>query len=170
SWGIGDLADLRRFARWAASSGASVVQISPLGAQPPTLPQQVCPYYSSSRRFRNVTYLRVEEVEGADRVEAELAPLREQAHELNPRRLIDHDAVFMLKTRALELIFHAAPEPRGLAAYVRRQGRALAEYAMFAAGAERPEQNGANRAAFHQWVQFHLDAQLARAAGEIALV
>src|ERR1051326_2041254 len=56
SWGIGDLADLRRFGRWAARAGASVVQISPPGAQPPVLPQQSCPYYSSSRRFRNTTY------------------------------------------------------------------------------------------------------------------
>ncbi len=108
SWGIGDLADLRRFGRWARSAGASVVQISPLGAQPPTTPYQACPYYSSSRRFRNTTYLRVEEIEGAERVAAELAPLKAQARVLNSKRLIDHDAVFALKSQALELIFRAA--------------------------------------------------------------
>jgi len=117
SWGIGDLADLRRFGRWARSAGASVVQISPLGAQPPTSPYQSCPYYSSSRRFRNTTYLRVEEVEGAERVSAELAPLQAQARALNSQRLIDHDAVFALKSQAIEAIFRAAPQPRGLASW-----------------------------------------------------
>src|SRR6266849_3334238 len=34
SWGIGDLADLRRLARWARGEGASVLLINPLGAQP----------------------------------------------------------------------------------------------------------------------------------------
>jgi 4-alpha-glucanotransferase len=170
SWGIGDLADLRRFGRWAAGTGASVVQISPLGAQPPVVPQPACPYYSSSRRFRNTTYLRIEEIEGADRVAAELAPLRAEAQALNSHRLIDHDTVFTLKTQALELIFRAAPQPRGLATYVKRQGRPLADYAMFAARTEKQGMDGADRAAFHRWVQFHLDAQLRRAAREISLV
>ena len=125
SWGIGDLADLRRFGRWARTAGASVVQISPLGAQPPTSPYQACPYYSSSRRFRNTTYLRVEEIEGAELVAAELAPLQSQALALNSERLIDHDAVFALKSQALELIFRAAPQPRGLASWQKKQGRAL---------------------------------------------
>src|SRR5260370_35009395 len=51
SWGIGDLADLRRLGRWARGEGASVLLINTLGAQPPTPHQVPCPYYSSSRRF-----------------------------------------------------------------------------------------------------------------------
>src|SRR5215467_1293533 len=170
SWGIGDLADLRRFGRWAKSTGASAVQVSPLGAQPPALPQQFCPYYSSSRRFRNATYLRVEEIEGADLVASELEPLREQGLALNDRRLIDHDAVFSLKSRALELIFSAAPQPRGLAAYVKKQGSALANYAGFAARTDAVSSDAVDRVAFHQWIQYHLDVQLERAALEISLV
>src|ERR1700694_5169215 len=65
SWGIGDLADLRRFGRGSKRNGASVVLLNPLGAQTPTLPYQPSPYYSSSRRFRNVLYLRIEDIEGA---------------------------------------------------------------------------------------------------------
>ncbi len=181
SWGIGDLADLRRFGRWARSAGASVVQISPLGAQPPTTPYQACPYYSSSRRFLNTTYLRVEEIEGAERVAAELAPLKAQAHALNSKRLIDHDAVFTLKSQALELIFRAAPQPRGLAAWQEGQGRALIDFATFDALAEAHgaawrswppsfRSPRAERVAFHQWAQFHLHQQLARAAREITLI
>ena len=192
SWGIGDLADLRRFGRWARSAGASVVQISPLGAQQPTTPHQACPYYSSSRRFRNTTYLRVEEVAGAKLVAAELAPLRAQALALNEERLIDHDAVFALKSQALELVFRAAPQPRGLAGWQQAQGRALVDFATFDALAEQhgaawhtwpsslqtPRAKGveharaelAERVAFHQWAQFHVHQQLARAAREIAIV
>jgi 4-alpha-glucanotransferase len=192
SWGIGDLADLRRLARWARSAGASVVQISPLGAQPPTTPYQACPYYSSSRRFRNTTYLRVEEIEGAEHLAAQLAPLKAQAQALNGERLIDHDAVFALKSQALELIFSTAPKPRGLASWQQRQGRALVDFATFDALAEvhgaawrswpsalqSPRARGvvqareelAERVAFHQWAQFHVHRQLARAALEITLI
>src|SRR5439155_780251 len=155
-------------------------------------PYQSCPYYSSSRRFRNTTYLRVEEVEGAERVSAELAPLQAQARALNSQRLIDHDAVFALKSHALELIFRAAPQPRGLASWQKKQGRALIDFATFdalaevhgaawrswpsslqsprARGIEQARAELAERVAFHQWAQFHVHRQLARAAREITLI
>src|SRR5258708_31274635 len=60
SWGIGDLADLRRLGRMARSHGAAVLLINPLGAQPPIAPQEPCPYYASSRRFLNTLYLGVD--------------------------------------------------------------------------------------------------------------
>ena len=192
SWGVGDLADLRRFGRWSRRRGASIVLLNPLGAQTPTLPYQPSPYYASTRRFRNIVYLRIEEIEGAASCEAELASIRATARELNQKRLIDYDRVFQLKTEALEHIYAAAPQPSGLAAYVRRQGRALRDFATFNAVAEErgpawrswpdylrhPGDDGmepsrrrlADRIAFHEWQQFHLDRQLARAAREIGIV
>src|SRR4029077_17346539 len=113
SWGIGDLADLRRLGRWARGEGASVLLINPLGAQAPTAHQEPCPYYSSSRRFLNPLYLRVDEVPGADACAADLEPLRRQALALNGHRLIDHDEVFRLKSLALERVFRANPDPAG---------------------------------------------------------
>jgi 4-alpha-glucanotransferase len=65
SWGIGDLADLRRLGEWAARGGAGIALVNPLAASAPVLPQQGSPYFPSSRRFRNPLYLRIEEVEGA---------------------------------------------------------------------------------------------------------
>ena len=192
SWGIGDLGDLRRFARWSKKRGASLILLNPLAAQTPTLPYEPSPYYSSSRRFRNVLYLRIEEIEGAEKVQQELQPIREAALKLNQQRLIDYDQVFQLKTKALEAIFQAAPEPQGLTAYIRKQGQALRDFATFNAIAEErgrawrswpeylhhPRLEGiepsrrrlADRIAFHEWLQFHLDRQLARASKEIGLV
>ncbi|HEV2027438.1 MAG TPA: 4-alpha-glucanotransferase [Candidatus Dormibacteraeota bacterium] len=192
SWGIGDLADLRRFGRWSRRHGASILLLNPLGAQTPTLPYQPSPYYSSSRRFRNFLYLRIDEIEGAEQCAAELEPLREAALNLNQERLIDYDQVFELKTKALDCIFQVAPEPPGLTAWVRGQGSALRDFATFNALAEvhgpawrdwptelrHPRSGGmeasrsehAARIAFHQWLQFHIDRQLARASKEIGLV
>src|SRR5712691_4864056 len=192
SWGIGDLADLRRFGRWSRRRGASVILLNPLGAQTPTLPYQPSPYYASSRRFRNTLYLRIDEIEGSERCAADLQPLRAAAAELNQKRLIDYDQVFQLKSQALESIFQAVPEPQGLDAWTRRQGRALHDFATFNALAEahgpawrswpaylrHPRHDGiepsrrrlADRIAFHKWQQFHIDRQLARAAREIGLI
>src|SRR5450759_4658240 len=192
SWGIGDLADLRRLGRMARSQGASVLLINPLGAQPPTPHQEPCPYYASSRRFLNTLYLRIEELPGAELCAAELEPLRNEALSLNAQRLIDHDAVFRLKSRALEAIFKVSPDPAGMQPWVRGQGKPLEDYATFSAITERlgpawrswpaelrhPRSEGvaairgplAGRVAFHQWLQFHLDRQLARASKEIGLI
>jgi 4-alpha-glucanotransferase len=179
SWGVGDLADLRRFARWSRKAGASVILLNPLGAQTPTLPYQPSPYYASTRRFRNIVYLRPEEIEGAEQVD--LSAERDAARRLNEQRIIDYDQVFQLKTRALEKIFRACPQPKGLDSYVTRQGGALHEFASFNARCEMhgpawrnwphdSDEPSPVRVAYHQWLQFHLDRQLARASREIGLV
>jgi 4-alpha-glucanotransferase len=192
SWGIGDFADLRRLGRMLKGQGASVLLINPLGAQPPTPHQEPCPYYASSRRFLNTLYLRIEDIPGAELRAAELEGLRNEGQALNAQRLIDYDAVFRLKSQALEGIFAAAPDPPGLQAWARGQGKALIDYATFSAIAEvhgaawrswpaelrHPRSEGvaarreqlAERVAFHQWLQFHLDRQLARASKEIGLI
>jgi 4-alpha-glucanotransferase len=180
SWGIGDFADLRRFARWSKRAGASVVLLNPLGAQTPTFPYEPSPYYASTRRFRNVLYLSVDDIEGAQQVVADLAPLREAALALNRERLIDYDQVFRLKSEAFERIYRVAPHPVGLKGWVRKQGRALTDFATFNALCERhgkawrdwPDNLRAapDRVAFHQWLQFHLDRQFARAARELGII
>ena len=164
SWGIGDLADLSRFGRWARQSGAALALLNPLGAQTPSLPYQSSPYFPSTRRFRNAIYLRVEDVDGAGDVD--LAEERAAALELNTMRLIDYDRVHELKTAALRKVFDSAPRPRGLASYVAREGAALREFATFAA--ERDAHQGPPE--FHAWLQFHLDRQLQRASREIGLI
>ena len=192
SWGVGDFADLRRFGRWARRQGASLVLLNPLGAQTPTLPYEPSPYYSSSRRFLNAAHIRVEEVPGAERCASDLEPLRNAAQALNANRLIDYNHVYELKSRALKLIYRAAPKPRGLAAWIKGEGDALRDFATFNALAEtmgpawrdwptglrKPDGDEVDRSraqlqdrvAFNQWLQFHLDRQLERAAAEIDLI
>jgi len=192
SWGVGDFADLCRFGRWARRQGASVTLLNPLGAQVPTHPYEPSPYYSSSRRFLNAVYVRVEEVAGAEKCASNLEPLRKAAQALNSHRLIDYDRVFELKSKALDLVFRAAPQPRGMKAWVQKEGEALRDFATFNALAEtlgpawrswpeglrqprgpeveRRRAQLHERIAFHQWLQFHLDRQLQRASQEIGLI
>ena len=192
SWGIGDMADLRRIAKWSRKQGAEVLLLNPLGAQTPILPYEASPYYASSRRFRNTMYIRIEEVEGAEQVAAELEPLRTQAQKLNDQRLIDYDEVFRLKTKALETIFKTAPDPPRLGPWAHSKGQALRDFATYNALAEEhgpawrswpadlrhPKGVGVDaerrrlgrRVDFHVWQQFHLDRQMARAAREIGLI
>jgi 4-alpha-glucanotransferase len=192
SWGLGDLADLRVLARWAAGLGARALLVNPLDAPLPFVPQEPSPYYPSSRRFRSPLYLRVEEVPGAERLGERLAPLAAAGRALNGRRLIDRDEVHRLKMRALEELFAAFPGRPDLQCYRRSEGRELEDYATFCALSEvhggpwqgwpaelrhpRSEAVCRFRAAhdrrvrFHEWVQWLLDRQLAAAAGEIGLV
>ena len=45
SWGMGDLADLRRLAAWSAGLGAGALLVSPLGASNPAPDPEPSPYY-----------------------------------------------------------------------------------------------------------------------------
>ena len=109
SWGIGDLADLRRLGEWAKSIGAGMVLINPLNAALPVLPQEASPYSPSSRRYRNPLYLRIEDVPKdvleAERIEADLRQLAADARALNDERKIDRDRVFQLKMDALRKLW-----------------------------------------------------------------
>src|SRR4051812_1818749 len=189
SWGIGDLADLRRLGTWAGRAGAGIALINPLAAASPLIPQQSSPYFPSSRRFRSPLYLRVEEVDGASALR-DLPAIARRARALNAERRIDRDEIFRLKSGALERIWtavrrRALPE---LDAFIAEQGDGLLEFATFCALAEQ-HQSGwhgwpselrhpsspavraaarkpviADRIRYHQWLQLQVDRQLARAS------
>jgi 4-alpha-glucanotransferase len=186
SWGIGDLADLRRLGAWASRLGARMLLINPLTAALPLPTQQASPYCPSSRRFLNPLYLRVEDIPGAAALGPDLDRLSALGRALNAERRIDRARVFALKREALEALWRrdAGRDP-AFEDFVRRAGQALLEFATFSALAERygggfrrwpgayqrPDAPAvaafadahAGRVRFHQWLQWRLDAQLARA-------
>ena len=192
SWGMGDLADLRRIARWSTGQGAGVTLLNPLHAVSLAGAQQASPYSPSSRCFRNPLYLRVEEVPGASSGEVDLQDLAASGRALNGERRIDRDAVWRLKQDALDRLWRRFPGDEAFDRYCDAQGRPLWDYAVFCAVAERhgvpwtdwpvglrhpagadvgafaEEHRG--RVRFHQWLQWLIDAQLEAAAAEIPLM
>ncbi|HEY6084994.1 MAG TPA: 4-alpha-glucanotransferase, partial [Nitrospira sp.] len=192
SWGIGDLADLRRLAAWSASEGAGMLLINPLHAPAPVLPQEPSPYSPTTRRYRSPLYLRVEEVPGSAQAKAELTRLCPAALALNEDRHIRRDEVFRLKMNALEVLWaHVHDEP-DFAAYRTSEGQGLHNFAIFCVLAEqhggdwrrwpsqyrRPDAGDVKqfaeehvlRVRFHEWIQWLLDRQLAAASHHLAMM
>src|SRR5512145_1717414 len=191
SWGIGDLADLRRLGRRSASLGAGFMLVNPLHAPIPVTPPQDSPYFPSSRRFLNPLYLRIEEVPGAADLGAVLDRAAAEGHALNADRRIDRGRAWHLKLHTLERIWlrFASPE---LESFIRERGTALRDFAIFSVLAEqhtagwrrwpseyrRPGSpavarfaaDQADRVRFHQWLQWLLDRQLASASGAARLM
>jgi 4-alpha-glucanotransferase len=192
SWGIGDLADLRRLASWASGVNADLVMINPLCAVAPGLPQPDSPYYPSSRLFRNPLYLRVEETPGAELLGPQLQQLAAAGRALNERRHIDRDAVFRLKQEALKAIWAGFSTDPAFDDYCREQSTALEQFAVYCVLAEQfgddwrtwpaeyrdPRGPAVHDFAkehpaqirYHQWLQWLLDEQLARAAEVLPIV
>jgi 4-alpha-glucanotransferase len=192
SWGIGDLADLRRLAEWSRELGANVLMVNPLTAVTPVPPLEASPYYPSSRRFRNPLYVRVEEAPGAQSLGAELERLANEGRALNAQRRINRDTVFALKMHALERCFAGFGQDAGFDAFRAAQGLGLQQFATYCAIAERegkdwrrwpaslrrPDGEGVaafvreheRRVTFHAWLQWVLDNQLAAASSRVALI
>lgn len=145
SWGMGDLGDLAELARWAGRThGAGFIQVNPLHAAVPGTPTDPSPYRPSSRRFPDPVHLRIEDVpEYADCPDREaLAELAGQGALLSRQvlekgALIDRDAVWDLKRRALELLYAVPRTPEREAAYrafCAEQGPPLDVHAVWCAG------------------------------------
>lgn len=197
SWGVGDLGDLRRLARWSARAGAGFVLVNPLHAPMPVPPQQPSPYFPSSRRFRNPVYLRIEDVPGA-RGLSQLSALAQRGHALNQANLVDRDRSWALKLEALGELWTAfqtgasKTDVRSLERFGEEQGESLRQYASFCVLAERfgggwrswPEEfrhprsravarfatYRRDRVGFHQWLQWLLERQLQSAAAPLPLI
>lgn len=199
SWGIGDFADLADIAAITGRRGADFVLINPIHAGGVTSPMEPSPYRPASRRFVSPLMLRPEDIRetayASAAQRAEIARLREQVTDDNtdPER-IDRDAVWAAKKAALEIV-HAVPRSPGrqasFDAFVAREGRALADFALWCAlceddahrdatvpapdgvtpglpdadspAARRRGDELAGRVRFYSWLQWVADEQLAAA-------
>ncbi|GAA0562191.1 4-alpha-glucanotransferase [Actinomadura welshii] len=193
SWGLGDLRDLADLAAWSGRElGAGFTLVNPLHATEPVPPVGPSPYSPMSRRFPSPIYLRVEDMpeyarlpaRDRERFAALAAKLRAQ------EGLLDRDAVWAAKLEAFEAMFRLWREDAdpGYAEFRRREGAALDGFAAWCAiseeqgttdwrrwppslqgagGPDAGEEGGVDvpgsRAAFHAWLQWRLDGQLAAA-------
>ena len=182
--------------RWAKAAGAGLALINPLAAPAPLLPQQASPYFPSSRLFRNPLFLSIEEVPGAREIDG-FAEIARQGRALNREPLIDRDAVFRLKMAALEALWSKAREHddsgvrRGSSRSREPRCGSTPRSARCASGSaaagtagrpslRHPDAPAVRRAArdaatadrirFHQWVQYQLDRQLARASAVLPVM
>ncbi|CAL9421855.1 4-alpha-glucanotransferase [Streptomyces atacamensis] len=201
SWGMGDLADLADLAAWSGrATGADFIQLNPLHSAVPAADGErvdPSPYRPSSRRFADPVHLRIEEIPEyaylrgearakADELLAQAAELREAT--LAKDGMIDRDAVWSLKRRALELVRTVPLGPGRHVAYcdfLAEQGQDLEDHAVWCALAEihgpdwrswpaglddprsaataRARGELLDRVDFHTWLAWLTDAQLARA-------
>ncbi|MGV1036165.1 MAG: 4-alpha-glucanotransferase [Candidatus Nanopelagicales bacterium] len=192
SWGIGDLADLGELSSWLGRElGSAFTLVNPLHSAAPIPPMEASPYLPITRRFANPIYLRVEAIpEFAYLGEAARREIDELAAPLvavdNDAGLLDRDAAWAGKRRALELVFGVELGPgrqAGFDAYVREEGQGLTYFATWCALAEEhghrwdrwpaelqeldsaavthEAQRLSERVAFHRWLQWQLDEQMA---------
>ncbi len=192
SWGMGDLADLRRLNRWAKKLGAGISIISPLGADTPGRSAHPSPYSPSSRCFRNLLYLAIENIAGINSNDLEFKKTIVAGRKLNQTSTIDRDAILRLKFHALERIWAQFTGDSEFNAFQRELGELLQTFSTFCVLAEHFGQDwqkwpakyrqpdspavqkfaaeNKNRRQFFAWIQWLLDQQLMAASREVRLM
>ncbi|RJR32262.1 MAG: 4-alpha-glucanotransferase [Desulfobacteraceae bacterium] len=192
SWGMGDLADLRRFARWSGEREAGILLLNPLHAATPLTPQTPSPYYPTTRIYRNLLYLCIEEIPGAQDSLPHLQELADAGRALNNGERIDRDAVFRLKFEALQNLWPRFKGDPRFEQFVLSEGESLTKFALFCSLAQRfggdwtawpygyrhplslevvrfAEENS-DAIRFHKWIQWLLDVQMAGAGDTLPLM
>lgn len=182
SWGIGDFADLSRMCRIAARGGARFVLVCPLHAGNLGTHPMASPYSPSSREWLQVLYISIDAI----RTDVDLEDLRARGRALNDDRIIDRSAVWALKREALQRIWEAQGRDGGAECneWIAEQGEDLRMFSAFMALSEEfglpwqtwpwqhpedPEVRAwmdehGDAIAFHSWLQWLADAQLAAAS------
>lgn len=197
SWGLGDFADLADLAAVAGEAGADYLLINPVHAAEVTTPIEPSPYLPSSRRFLAPLYVRPELIPEAayvgDAARERFSSLQRTAAKGNTNaERIDRDAVWTAKREALALVYDIPLTPARRAqrdAFARREGSALADFALWSAVREHEKETGerlpggtaiddpvvtelrdtlGHRIAFHVWLQWIVDEQLSEAAAAAA--
>jgi 4-alpha-glucanotransferase len=142
SWGIGDIADIPRIARWLAAAGQRVLQLLPLNEM---APGQSSPYSAISAMAIDPIFISLSEVPDFQALGGEAAldaSERERLEHARRARGIDHAAVRALKTAALRRAFdrfsdaewhRASDRARAFARFLAEQAWWVEDYGLFRA-------------------------------------
>lgn len=192
NWGIGDFEDLARFSEIAATAGADFVGVNPLHALFMAEPERSSPFYPSTRRFLNPLYIAIDKVPGFAGMEDALAPPDEvRASEFVDYRRVAAAKLKALEILFRIFTAHEEDDERDeFERFVVEQGQPLYLHALFETMSVamvqrghsvgwhgwpdefRHPQSDAVRAfaeeqqelvAFHTWLQWVADRQLAAA-------
>ena len=149
NWGIGDFADLKRFALWASRElKVAFIGINPLHSLFNRSPYNISPYLPASRLYRNFIYLDIfglADFKTSKKAEKFLSERENRQLVLKLRALkeVDYEKVAALKGKVLRLIFEDFIEENWsesgpvteraaeLEGYIKREGRFLDDYATF---------------------------------------
>ena len=192
SWGIGDFGDLAQLARSSVAHGADLIQVNPLTALAPTVPQTDSPYFASTRCFLNPIYLKIENVLELFETSVDVSDLAAKGQRLLTDRIIDRDVVFELKLDALQRIYASSHLDARFLDFCSSRGDTLFLFAAFSAIAEKhggdyrrwptrlrapnsPEvqrfaEKAKERILFYQWLQWLCDMQLSQTDDTIDVI
>ena len=118
NWGMGDFTDLREVIDWAGDLGAAFVGVNPLHARFPGEKPNPSPYSPSTRIFRDILYLDLEDVpefKDCQAAQTLVATPETQAllDRLRAADLVDYAAVYRLKRQVLGLLYKKFQERHG---------------------------------------------------------
>lgn len=153
-FGIGDFADLRLLADWAADCGQSIIQLLPIndttrhGGW-----EDSYPYSPVSSFALNPLYMRLQEL-GIEETDA----FTREREQLNSREELDYPEVFAAKMKYIRQAYgkRGAEDLSGreCRSFIRKNRYWLDEYASFCARRDGLEKD------YYRWMQYHLDRQL----------
>ncbi|MFH8135877.1 4-alpha-glucanotransferase [Pantoea osteomyelitidis] len=108
NWGIGDFGDLEKMLVGIAERGGDFIGLNPLHALYPANPEGASPYSPSSRRWLNVLYIDVTQVEDFQQSKAaqrwwKTAKTRRALEKARGSEWVDYTTVAQLKLEALRL-------------------------------------------------------------------
>lgn len=171
NWGIGDFSDLKRLIEFGAQNGADFIGINPLHAL--SRDTDGCPYFPTSRLYRNFLYLSIPEIPefqtctaakslyAAPEFQTELSHLRSAAH-------LDYPRLIVLKRSILELLHRQfcdehqnrrTARGQAYADYLAREGDSLKDFAKHLAR-DQAAQAQSEEIAFQCYLQFEIERQL----------
>src|SRR5471032_3534215 len=143
NWGVGDFGDLKRMVEEVGKRGGAFVGLNPIHALYPANPLSASPYSPSSRRWLNVTYIDVNQVEEFVRSEEaqrwwQLPVTRDALHQARSVEYVDYPQVMKLKLEALNLAWkmfcdvpEASQRKRDFRRFVHLGGDSLRQQGMF---------------------------------------